>query len=183
MLVLIQYQSTHQSSLFMFWIISSRIKMTQGFFPFFFSFFLFSPKHQSFLELYWLLHLVSKVHKSKQSCHTTPLYPDNILIFLIELNCSTKQLDYVSKVFLIFDLIQLRGKFRVSLAPFSPHIMTHSTPQLLFQLCVRGHMAQAREKQGVNSEVFLRSGRKCLVLNYVICLIHEDRFAIPIKLT
>lgn len=35
-------------------------------------------------------------------------------------------------------------------------------------------MAQAREKQGVNSEMLLRSGKKCLVLNYVICLIHED---------
>lgn len=44
-------------------------------------------------------------------------------------------------------------------------------------------MAQARGKQGLNSEMFLTSGKKCLVLNYVICLIHEDRFAIPVKLT
>lgn len=42
-----------------------------------------------------------------------------------------------------------------------------------------GHVAQA--KQGVNSEMFLRNGKKGLVLNYVICLIHEDRFSIPIK--
>lgn len=35
MLALIQYQSTPQSSLFTLWIISSRIKITQGFFPFF----------------------------------------------------------------------------------------------------------------------------------------------------
>lgn len=149
MLELIQYQSTHQSSLFMLWIISSRIKMTQGFFsPSFFPSFSFFPKHQSFLELYWLLHLVLEIHKSKQCCHTTPLYPDNILIFLIELNYSTKQLNYVSKVFLIFDLIHLRGKFRISFAPFPPHVVTHSTPHLLFQLCVRGHMAPAREKEG-----------------------------------
>lgn len=148
MLALIQYQSTHQSSLFMLGIISSRIKMTQGFFPFFsFSFFLFFPffKHYHFLELYWLLLLVPKIHKSKQSCHTTPLYPVNFKIVLIELNCSAKWFGYASKVFLIFDLIQPRGKFRVSFALFPP-VVTHSAPQLLFQLGVRGHMAQVRGK-------------------------------------
>lgn len=67
----------------------------------------------------------------------------------------------------------------VSSLPYM-YVHTHSTPQLLFQLSVKG-MHNPREKQRMNNEMFLRTGRQCLIENCVICLIQEDRLALSTK--
>lgn len=42
-----------------------------------------------------------------------------------------------------------------------PHVYvyTHSSPQLLFQLCIRGCITHVREQQRMNSEMFLELER------------------------